>query len=232
MDISKFNQELAYKVAKATGFEKNQRLKEAIQEWIEITEMVIKISKFPKLEFSFRSMLIEKTEQIINHIKELKQLSSTPLQTEPRKSVKSPPPKTSERTVEIKPKKEKTESKTESFPSIQEQKHPEVAVNKDKEQKVIKSDIKNLPKGFKEIETSDDFTIITPHDQDYVKKILNQDIDMSVFKHPDANSKSNTEKSVSKGKSSVNMNKLICFACGAELPLGTKVCPDCGTKLS
>ena len=86
MDISKFNQELAYKVARATGFEKNKRIKEAIQEWIEITEMVIKISKLPKLDFSFRSMLIEKTEQIINHIKELKQRSSIPLQIKPKKS--------------------------------------------------------------------------------------------------------------------------------------------------
>jgi ribosomal protein L40E len=232
MDISKFNQELAYKVARATGFEKNQRLKEAVQEWIEITEMVIKISKLPKLEFSFRSMLIEKTEQIINHIKELKQRSPTPLQREPKKSVIRPSSTTSVKKVEIKPKKEKAESKAELFPSIQEQKHPDVALKKEKDVKIIKSDSKNLPKGFKEIETSDDFTIITPHDQEYVKKILNQDIDMSVFKHPDADSESNTEKSKFKGKSPVNPNKLICFACGAELPLGTKVCPDCGTKLS
>ena len=232
MDISKFNQELAYKVAKATGFEKNQRLKEAVQEWIEITEMVIKISKLPKLEFSFRSMLIEKTEQIINHIKELKQRSSTPLQTEPRKSVIKPVPPTIEKKVEIKLKKEKVENKEESFPSIQEQKHPDVSVNKDKDVKIIESDMKNLPKGFKEIETSDDFTIITPHDQEYVEKILNQDIDLSVFKHPDVNSESNTEESMSKDKSHVDANKLICFACGAELPLGTKICPDCGTKLS
>ncbi|MFW9930356.1 MAG: hypothetical protein ACFFD1_13250, partial [Candidatus Thorarchaeota archaeon] len=137
MDISKFNQELAYKVARATGFEKNQRLKEAIQEWIEITEMVIKISKLPKLEFSFRSMLIEKTEQIINHIKELKQRSSTPLQREPKKSVIRPSSTTSVKKVEIKPKKEKAESKAELFPSIQEQKHPDVAVKKEKDVKII-----------------------------------------------------------------------------------------------
>lgn len=232
MDISKFNQELGYKVAKATGFEKHQRLKEAVQEWIEITEMVIKISKLPKLDFSFRSMLIEKIEQIINHIKELKQRSSTPLQTEPRKSAIKPLPRTIEKKVDIRPKKEKAENKEKSFPSIQEQKHPDVSVNKDEDLKIIESDIKNLPKGFKEIETSDDFTIITPHDQEYVEKILNQDIDMSVFKHPDINLESNTEESMSKDKSYVDPNKLICFACGAELPLGTKICPDCGTKLS
>ena len=72
MDITKFNKELSYKVAKANGLEKNHKLQEAIDIWLEISDMAIQFSKRPNLEFSYKSMLIEKTKQIIAHIKELK----------------------------------------------------------------------------------------------------------------------------------------------------------------
>lgn len=226
MDISKFNQELAYKVAKANGLEKHQRVKEAIKVWIEISEMVLTISKLPKLDFSFRSMLIEKAEQIINHIKDLKKISSISLKMQTQESVKSPDSKRIEKKMEILSKN--TELKTKSFPSIQEQRHPEIPGAEKKPSTIIESDdIKNLPKGFKEIETSDDFTIITPHDKEYVEKILNQDIDMSVFKHPESNAGADNKEIASKDR-----NKLICFACGTELPPGTKNCPNCGIKLN
>ena len=226
MDISKFNQELAYKVAKANGLEKHQRVKEAIKVWIEISEMVITMSKLPKLDFSFRSMLIEKTEQIINHIKDLKRISSISLKMQKQETVISPKSKSIEDKTETL--SNETEFKSKSYPSIQEQRHPEILGPEKKPSKIIENnDIKNLPKGFKEIETSDDFTIITPHDKEYVEKILNQDIDMSVFKHPEPNLGSDNREVTSKGG-----DKLICFACGTELPPGTKICSSCGTKLS
>ena len=50
---------------------------------------------------------------------------------------------------------------------------------------------------------------------------------MSVFKHPEPNSGSDNKEFNSKDGS-----KLICFACGTELPPGTKNCPNCGTKLN
>lgn len=226
MDISKFNQELAYKVAKANGLEKHQRVKEAIKVWIEISEMVLTISKLPKLDFSFRSMLIEKAEQIINHIKDLKKISSISLKMQTQESVVSPESKRIGDKTETLSKE--TEFKSKSFPSIQEQRHPEIPEAEKKPSKIIESDdIKNLPKGFKEIETSDDFTIVTPHDKEYVEKILNQDIDMNVFKHPESNAGSDNKEITSK-----DGNKLICFACGTELPPGTKKCPNCGIKLN
>ncbi len=229
MDISKFNQELAYKVAKANGLEKHQRIKEAIKVWIEISEMVITMSKLPKLDFSFRSMLIEKTEQIINHIKDLKSISSRSLTKQMQESVESPPSKSIEDKMEISSKK--TEVKAKSFPHIQEESHRERTETEKKQKKFIESDdIKNLPKGFKEIETSDEFTIITPHDQEYVEKILNQDIDMSVFKHQESSVESNNKEIPPNGE--IRTDKLICYACGTELPLGTKKCPNCGSNLS
>jgi len=231
MDISKFNQELAYKVAKANGLEKHQRYKEAIKIWIEISEMVISMSKLAKIDFVFRSMLIEKTKQIINHIKDLKQISSPSVKIKSQEPVIGPPTKSIENEIEKAPPKENKSSKSESLSSIQEQKHNNIAGTIQNEKKFIESnDIKNLPKGFKEIETSEDFTIITPHDKEYVEKILSQDIDISVFKHPESHSGSNTKEITQKDVSKAN--KLICFACGTELPLGTKNCPNCGTKLN
>ena len=229
MDISKFNQELAYKVAKANGLEKHQRVKEAIKVWIEISEMVLTISKLPKLDFSFRSMLIERAEQIINHIKELKNSSSISLKMQTQESVVSPQSKNIEAKMETLSKDKELKSK--SFASIQEQRHPEISESEKKPAKIIESDdIKNLPKGFKEIETSDEFNIITPHDKEYVEKILNQDIDMSVFTHPEPNTGSNRKEASSNGERKADT--LICYACGTELPVGTKNCPTCGTKLS
>ena len=78
MDLAKFNKELSYRVAKANGFEKNNKIPEAISEWVAISEMVLAATKDPKLEFSFRSMLIERTKGMINHIKSLKSKMAAP----------------------------------------------------------------------------------------------------------------------------------------------------------
>ena len=235
MDISKFNQELAYKVAKANGLEKHQRIEEAINIWIEITEMVIKMSKLPKLDFSFRSMLIEKTEQIINHIKDLKQKTAIPIKRQSQEPLVSQPLKSEKNQIDkVTPKI--SESKIQAPSSTDHQKYPENSQPKrtetEKNQvKFIESgDIKNIPKGFKEIETSNDFTIITPHDKEYVEKILSQDIDMSVFEQ-NKSDKGSIKKDISKNDRE-KIDKLICFACGTELPLGTKKCPRCGTTLN
>jgi len=236
MDISKFNEELAYKVAKANGLEKNNRIQEAIRVWIEITEMVISMSKLPNLDFSFRSMLIERTEGIIKHIKELKLSISVPLKNHSKLILKPPDTTTDMQEVARKNSKpKKSDLKGIDIPSIQEQRNPsisevETSETDKKDLKIIKSDdIGNLPKGFKEIETSEDFTIITPHDKEYVEKILKQDIDMNIFKLSENKNADKKEKSTSKSNS--NPKILICFACGTELPTGTKNCPNCGTKV-
>ncbi|MBA7542338.1 hypothetical protein ES705_34659 [subsurface metagenome] len=72
MDITKFNKKLAEKVAKANAYEKNNRIQDAIDTWVEISEMALNASKTPNLDFSYRSMIIKKAQQIIEHIKELK----------------------------------------------------------------------------------------------------------------------------------------------------------------
>ncbi|MBA7542339.1 hypothetical protein ES705_34660 [subsurface metagenome] len=87
---------------------------------------------------------------------------------------------------------------------------------------------KNLPKGFKEIEASEDFEIVTPHDKDYVEKIIKQDINMSIFKHDKQNSQPQQHIELEQPKDD---KKIVCFACGTISPSNTKICPNCGTEL-
>jgi len=226
MDIAKFNKELSYRVAKATGFENNNKINEAIDEWVEISEMVIRASKTPNLEFSYRAMLIEKTKQIIEHIKILK----FKLAGERKMEI-------IEELTDVQEDIEVSDNNVENgidSPKFEIASPPKEEVEEDsefpkKEPKVIKdSKFKNLPKGFKEIKPSEDFEIKTPHDKDYVKRIISQDKkDKSVSKQPREWNKS--KDSIS-GKF-IGQNKGICFACGEKVKTGIKICPHCGTIL-
>ena len=104
MDIAKFNQELSYKVAKANGLEKHKRFQEAIDLWLDISEMALNASKTPKIEVYYKSMLIEKTKQIINHIKDLKsRLYEQKGRAQPLRKEFIPPPETSEASISLNP---------------------------------------------------------------------------------------------------------------------------------
>ena len=224
MDITKFNKNLA------NAYEKNNRIQDAIDTWVEISEMALNASKTPNLDFSYRSMIIKKAQQIIEHIKELK-----------AKIKKSIEPSTSliddafdEELFQ------ESDSSEEIIYEEMEQKSPKAAsiskeINnndipkKDNEIKFVEdNDFKNLPKGFKEIEASEDFEIVTPHDKDYVEKIIKQDINMSIFKHDKQNSQPQQHIELEQPKDD---KKIVCFACGTISPSNTKICPNCGTEL-
>jgi len=230
MDIAKFNQELSYKVSKANGLEKHKRFQEAIDLWLDISEMALNVSKTPNIEMYYKSMLLEKTKQIINHIKDLK--SKLYGQKEKEKILRqeiSPPLKS----LEIKPNENIIKEKNEFTPSetIESSTFSNESESFDStdEVKIIEdSDIENLPIGFKEIKPSEDFTIITPHDKDHVKKMLNQDHDMSVFTHDDKEVKAQNQ---TEPNPPLSKDKIICFACGGEIPANSKVCPTCKTSL-
>jgi len=215
MDISKFNKELSYKVAKANGFEKNNKIQEAIDEWLAISEMVLRASKTPSLEFSYKSMLIEKTKQIIEHIKSLKkELEGY------KEHISYIDDNLYDEEIPIEEENLKTDLSDLDIPNLTDG----ASTVQHKEFASEHSELKNLPKGFKEIEATNDFEIITPHDKEYVKNLLNQDVDMSVFKHGDEDS-SVTPPNRIKRKD----RELICFACGSELAINAKTCPNCGT---
>ena len=231
MDITKFNKNLAEKVAKAKAFEKNNRIQDAIDIWVEISEISLNASKTPNLDFSYRSMIIEKAQQIIEHIKELK--------TKIQKRIEP-----SSLLIDDAFEEElfhESDSSEEIIYEEKEQKPPKVTntskeinnkeiLKKNNEVKIVEgSEYKNLPKGFKEIEASEDFEIAAPHDKDYVEKIIKQDIDMSIFKHDKQNSQPQQHIELEQPKYD---KEIVCFACGTIIsPSGTKICPNCGTEL-
>ncbi len=230
MDITKFNKNLAEKVAKANAFEKNNRIQDAIDSWVEISEMALKASKTPNLDFSYRSMIIKKAQQIIEHIKELK--TKIQQRIEPSSLLiddafdEEPfhEPDSSEEIIY-----EEVHNKPPKATSTSKEINNNDIPKKDNETKIVEdSEFKNLPKGFKEIEVSKDFEIVTPHDKDYVEKITKQDIDMSIFKHDKQNSQPQQRIELEQPKDD---KQIVCFACGTISPSNTKICPSCGTEL-
>ena len=230
MDITKFNKSLAEKVAKANAFEKNDRIQDAIDSWVEISEMALNASKTPNLDFSYRSMIIKKAQQIIEHIKELK--ATIHKNIEPSSLLiddafdeelfheSNSSENIINEEVERQPPKATTASKEINNSDIP---------RKDNEIKFVESnEFKNLPKGFKEIEASKDFEIIAPHDKDHVEKIIKQDVDMSIFKHDKQYSPPQQHIELEQPKDD---KEIICFACGTISPSNTKICPNCGTEL-
>lgn len=219
MDVAKFNQELSYKVAKANGLEKHKRFQEAIDLWLDISEMALNASKTPNIEVYYKSMLLEKTKQIINHIKDLK---SKVYGRKEKEQISRQELIPHSKFSEEQPKVEMNEDKIEDSDNIE--------TSEDiKDVKIIEnSEIKNLPIGFKEIEPSKDFSIITPHDKDYVKKMLSQDHDTSVFTHDNKEVKAPSQQEPYPPS---DKTKIICFACGSEIPANSEVCPTCGSNL-
>ena len=230
MDIAKFNQELSYKVAKANGLEKIHKYQEAVDLWLDISEMTLRVSKTPNLQFSYKSMLIEKTKQMIEHIKNLKQKLVSQRRVVQRTEQKPIHQKiVSEIETEPTISETKIESALNSISKNANESEINIPQNDIKEVKVVQdSDIENLPIGFKEIETTEDFKIITPHDEDYVSKIISEDHSLGSSKQE--------KKDVSLPKRiepdpPINSSNIICFACGSEISSKSKKCPTCGTDL-
>ena len=223
MDIAKFNKELGTKIAMAKSFEKHDNIEVAIKLWIEISEMTINASKDPTLDVPFKHMLITRTEQIFEHIKSLKapkevqfiEEETIPLEDDTQIL------ESTEDINEIKPEADVIQNDL----SSSDKTNSSVLKDDDWFEKVdIHSS--NKPKGIEEITAPKDFKILTPHDPEYVDKAkkASEEMDMSVIKKPEE------ESADQEGIS--NSDKVICFACGALLPPNTKVCKDCGTKLS
>jgi len=225
MDIAKFNKELGTKIAIAKSLEKSNEITAAIKLWVEISEMTLRFSKSQNLNFSFKNMLIKKTEGLVQHIKNLKS----------GKIIEDISGEEIEPKVEETPDQEiidavsSEESYSEDFLTDDEE------VSKEIESKDVKfiedSELQNLPDGFKEIQPKKGFKIITPHDNNYVKKVLKKDINMSIFTPKKGENSQTQNQGKIELKQPKDNNKVICFACGAELPAKTKICPDCGTTI-
>lgn len=225
MDITQFNKDLATKIASAKRYEKNRDIKLAIKLWLEISEMTISLSKNPKLDASFRNMLMNRIKGIFEHVKILK---SEQLEKDIYIENNSALYKSSELGSSFKNKSEISQEQ-----EINERTDSNLINNRSK--KITEdSDLKNLPEGFKEIDTSEDFEIITPHDKDFVQKQLDKALDSAYFK---IKKKEGSERAYKQPKK-LNFDQpkdgknKICFACGYDKNLiKDKICRNCGTNL-
>jgi len=219
MDITRFNKELANKIATAKRHEKSGDTKLAIKLWLEISEMAIKLSKNQKLDASFRNMLMNRVKGIFEHIKILK--SGGRVDEQYIEKVQTP--------QEIDYIEYSVNDIQSENASLQDQESNKIMAERSNNSGNLKinenSDLKNIPKGFKEIETSEDFEIITPHDKDFVKKQLDKALDSDYFKTFQQEETNFNQPKESKYK--------ICFACGYDKNLMTdKICKNCGTNLN
>jgi hypothetical protein len=221
MDIAKFNKALKTKVALANSCEKRNEIDSAIKLWLEISEMTLKYSKSKGIDVFYKNMLINRTKGILEHIKNLKagQVEKILFEEEVYIQEEEVPEEKASEINEVEkidaPKKE-----------IKEIRPSEPVENK--ETKFIEgSNFKNIPEGFKEIQTSKDFKIVTPHDGDYVKKHLSQGA------NPSQEKKALPEQERMDFEQLEDSEYLICFACGFDRNMkNAKACKSCGTELN
>ncbi|MFW9826185.1 MAG: hypothetical protein ACFFEY_01025 [Candidatus Thorarchaeota archaeon] len=225
MDITRFNKELANKIAQAKRYEKSNEIKSAIKIWLEISEMTINLSKSRNINISFKNMLITRTKQIFEHIKNLK---SGYFEEELLESKYS-----SQKGISaIEPSFEYDFDEDETN---QEQDVTENADSRDiSTNKIIEnSEYKNMPKGFKELKTSEDFKIITPHDEDFLKKQLDKAFESEYFRarNRETNDTPKVKRTLETDQPREGKYK-TCFACGYDKNLAKdKICKNCGTIL-
>lgn len=205
MDIELFNKQLAIKVAKATNLEKRGDIKNAIDAWLEVSDMSLKFSKTRGIDSTFRNMLIKRTEKIVDHIKSLKSNLAEP-----------------ERIVEDSAFNDIEFLSQDLEEHIEE---TESSENLKKESTNSNDDLKTIPGGFVEIKAPKDFEIITPHEE----------LDMDIFKENKPVILSDEEKSSvekDKGTNQDHDKRLICFACGYDdNPPNAKTCKNCNVEL-
>ena len=221
MDITKFNQELKGKVALARGYEKRKEIESAIKQWLEISEMSIKYSKSRNINPSYKNMLLIRTKGILEHIKDLKagQVEKILFEEDeyiPEEEVQEE--KKSEITEKEKfvPQKEETEKIIPSEP-----------VEKKETKLEEESNFKNISEGFREIQSSSDFKIVTPHDEDYIKKRLSQET------NPSHRQEILPKQETLDFEQPEDSENLICFACGFDKnPKNAKICNNCGITLN
>jgi len=229
MDITQFNKELGKKIAIAQRFEKKGDIQAAIQQWVDISEMVLNFSKSSKIDVAFKNMIINRTKGIFAHIKNLKasQFKEEIYIEDLESPIEVPEEEISAQLIQ-----------NENHPSQEEEANKISSINStinSKHNIVDDSEFKNLPKGFKEIKTSEDFKIITPHDEDFVERQRAKASESEMFKPKNQQISEEDPKPVIRLdiEHPKNGKNLICFACGFDKnALNDKICKNCGTDLN
>ncbi|MFW9877969.1 MAG: hypothetical protein ACFFG0_33215 [Candidatus Thorarchaeota archaeon] len=221
MDIVKFNKELKAKVALAKGYERRNEIEPAIKIWLEISEMTLNFSKSRNIDATYKNMLINRTKSIVAHIKNMKAGQIEKFLFEKEDFIQ-------EEDIQDNISSELIENEKLILPKIKKKEiKPNDAMVNDDITIVEKSEYKNIPKGFKEIQTSTDFKIITPHDENYIKKRLGSE------SHLTDEEGSQPKEERFDFEQPKDSEGVICFACGYDKnPKNAKACKSCGTELT
>ena len=221
MDVEKFNKALKTKVALAKGCERRNEIESAIKIWLEISEMTLNFTKSRNIDTTYRNMLINRTKGIVAHIKNLKAGQIEKVLFEEEIIIQG------EDTQEDVTSELIENEKLAPHKIEKEEIEPSEALDNNDTNIIEKTEFKKIPKGFKEIQTSTDFKIITPHDEDYVKKRLDPESASIHEQQAQPKQERLDFEQPEDGKS------LICFACGYDKnPKNAKTCKSCGTKLN
>jgi hypothetical protein len=225
--IATFNERLKKMVDKAKNFEKSKNFERSIKSWIEISEFCINFIKTPNLDISFKNMILQKTRNIINHIKSLKiNLKQEKQDIWDR-----------EKQEIYKLMQDIPETPTDS-PEIIDTSANNESIDEDtisSDQKVKKiHDFKNIPKGFEEIKPPDyNFETIISRDDLKPKSNLKKSKN---FQSNKLNSKSlkgaNLKKTEIKKEIKTKKTTRACPYCGGRIEINEKICSQCGAPLN
>jgi ribosomal protein L40E len=257
MNVSQLNKALTSLINKAKLAENHNNIDGAIEGWVKVSELALRASKNPNFSTSYRRMLMNRTEGILQHIKELKDIKNQPKQRKVRTEKPEIDAETREKmdqalseslpkTPKKIPQESSEQGSQESHNTKREkqEQHDQMTMKKPKKPKKQDnsnknnswdSQFKDMPEGFRELKTSENFDVLTPFDEESVKKRLSDNVDMSTFK-PEMSGEKNKGNS-SENNEDIKLEKkdqdgnVICFACGQANPPNVKKCRTCGTEL-
>ncbi|MCK4280995.1 MAG: hypothetical protein KAX10_02685, partial [Candidatus Lokiarchaeota archaeon] len=154
--IVTFNEKLKDLIDKAKGYDNLKNYKKSIKAWIEISEFCLQFTKNPKMDITYKNMLVKKIRNIINHVKSLK----LKMQQKEQRIIELEEKKISALIDDL-PEPPKGEPEALDS-SVDNGTIKDDIISSDQKVKSIK-DLKNFPNGFKQIKPKKfDFKTIVP----------------------------------------------------------------------
>ncbi|MCK4280921.1 MAG: hypothetical protein KAX10_02305 [Candidatus Lokiarchaeota archaeon] len=203
--IVTFNEKLKDLVDKAKGYDNLKNYKKSIKAWIEISEFCLQFTKNPKMDITYKNMLVKKIRNIINHVKSLK----LKMQQKEQRIIELEEDKISTLINDL---PETPTSDPETLDSsVDNGTIKDDIISSDQKVKSVQES-KNIPNGFKQIKPKKfDFKTIVPKNKT----------------KPTVNSEKKSPKKDDKLKKPTRS----CPFCGGEIGIDEKICSHCGTPL-
>lgn len=204
--IVTFNEKLKDLVDKAKGYDNLKNYKKSIKAWIEISEFCLQFTKNPKMDITYKNMLVKKIRNIINHVKSLK----LKMQQKEQRIIELEEDKISTLINDL---PETPTSDPETLDSsVDNGTIKDDIISSDQKVKSAQES-KNIPNGFKQIKPKKyDFKTIIPKNK--TKPTVN------------------SEKESPKKENKLKKPTRSCPFCGGEIVIDEKICSHCGTPLS